>query len=243
MDGSFAQWDLRVPSCPAAEVLALRELELAADVDEMYHNENIVDTTTTCNMFCIDDRRRRLTDVATITVEIYTVAPADSLAAVVATPALIDPTRSSYDAVITSLGASPAAVVVAVAPTAMLVPSAAALPAPPSPPPCSATCSLYADGASASTTELCVKYETDHKTVCKPRFTPKCPSGFSMCSQVAVTPTIAETCSGLKDKSGKWRKKKCVKVASKKPKKCTKKKQSKKCKKTCCEAGYPNYYG
>lgn len=235
---------MRVELCPKEEVLREAGKELEAEVVETLFNEQNLDTSALVHMDCVKDTRRRLTDdAATVTVQIYTFGDAATLDAVVANSALIAPTKSVYDAVIVSLGADPAAAIVAVAPTVKLVPSAVAMPAPPAPPPCSVTCSFYADGASASTTALCVKYETDDKTVCKPRFTPKCPSGFSMCSQVAVTPTIAETCSGLKDKSGKWKKKKCAKKGSKNPEKCTKKKLSKKCKKTCCEAGYPNYYG
>jgi len=118
---------------------------------------------------------------------------------------------------------------------------AVAAPAPPPPPPCSSVCTTYLDGASASSTDLCVKYEGSG-IVCRPLFSFKCDSGAEYCAQsgqlTTTTTTTTSSCDGLTDKKGKWRKKKCSKKVTNKPTKCSKRKIYRKCKMTCCQAGY-----
>ena len=79
-------------------------------------------------------------------------------------------------------------------------------------------------------------------TVCTPMYSWRCNSGYSKCSQAfAEAEDPQTTCEGKKDKKGKWRTKKCLKKVTKKPSKCGKKKIGKKCKLSCCEAGYTDY--
>ena len=97
----------------------------------------------------------------------------------------------------------------------------------PPPPPCNAQCDTYTDGASALTATVCVHVGMGSAaTTCRPSYS-GCDSGALTCTQ--------DPCSLKKDKKGKWRKTKCAKKVGK----CDKKKKvKKKCKKTCCQAGY-----
>lgn len=138
-------------------------------------------------------------------------------------------------------------------------------PAPPPPPPCYSECTVYRDGATATSPILCLKAEWingNYGTVCRlpqgvgnalnyvdTSSTSKvCPSDMTQCATPVVPvpdPALVQ-CTDLKDKRGKYRKKKCKKKIAKKrekkqEKKCLKKKWGKKCKQTCCNAGHTKY--
>lgn len=179
-----------------------------------------------------------------VEVEVTVIPPADVSEDDLATLAteVDDATTSAAAAVTTAVAASGAVSLSApVTTTAAVLDTTAtvsALPFPPPPPPCAAQCTVFLNDASYETEHLCIKYERAGMTTCSPLYGLKCDSGMVQCSSPVVsTPTSDGSCD-KKDKKGKWRKKKCVKKVGKKPDKCTKKKVGKKCKQTCCEAGF-----
>ena len=103
------------------------------------------------------------------------------------------------------------------------------------PPPCSMQCTQLMNGLSKTNPDMCFQYGTDSMgntnpadLKCYPYGHNGCDSGMTHCNQ--------KVCA-TKDKKAK----KCQKKLIKKGKisKCSKRKWSrKKCKKTCCEAGY-----
>ena len=96
----------------------------------------------------------------------------------------------------------------------------------PPPPPCNAQCDTYTDGASALTATVCVHVGMGSAaTTCRPSYS-GCDSGALTCTQ--------DPCSLKTDKKGKWRTSKCARKVGK----CNKKRIQKKCKQTCCNAGY-----
>ena len=113
-------------------------------------------------------------------------------------------------------------------PFAAQVPAFAVPPSPPAPPPppCNAQCDVYTDGASALTETVCVNVGMGSAaTTCRPAYT-ACDAGQLTCTQ--------DACGLKNDKKGKWRTSKCAKKVGK----CNKKRIKKKCKQTCCYAGY-----
>lgn len=105
----------------------------------------------------------------------------------------------------------------------------------PPPPPCWMACSQLMNGLSKKDTDMCFQYGTDsmgntnvNDVSCYPYGYNGCDSGMTYCSQ--------KVCASKDKKADK-----CLKKLVKKGKmsKCSKRKWGrKKCKKTCCEAGY-----
>jgi len=110
-------------------------------------------------------------------------------------------------------------------------------PPPPSPPPTAGStcgCTRYQEGAADSSfaAATCVKTETKDKRICKPLRESGCGSDFDLCfAQGLLNP--ATTSAECVDKKSN-----CAKKATKKPRKCSKKKFRKKCKASCAVVGY-----
>lgn len=107
---------------------------------------------------------------------------------------------------------------------------------------CVESCTTFEDGASMSTPLLCAKFEGTNYIRCKPSWGGSCDSGMELCinHQPPSSPpsSPSKSCEDKQDKKGKWRKKKCPNKIAVKAQKCNKKKIKRKCRKTCCIAGY-----
>jgi len=106
---------------------------------------------------------------------------------------------------------------------------------------CVTSCNTFEDGATMYTPQLCAKFEGINYIRCKPTYSGFCDSGMELCTNTLSAPPSPPpptTCEDKRDKKGKWRKKKCPNKVAVKATKCNKKKIKRKCKKTCCVAGY-----
>ena len=106
---------------------------------------------------------------------------------------------------------------------------------------CVTSCNTFEDGATMYTPQLCAKFEGVNYIRCKPTYSGFCDSGMELCTNTLSAPPSPPpptTCEDKQDKKGKWRTKKCPNKVAVKATKCNKKKIKRKCKKTCCVAGY-----
>ena len=106
---------------------------------------------------------------------------------------------------------------------------------------CVTSCNTFEDGATMYTPQLCAKFEGINYIRCKPTYSGFCDSGMELCTNTLSAPPSPPpptTCEDKQDKKGKWRTKKCPNKVAVKATKCNKKKIKRKCKKTCCVAGY-----